>query len=72
MSEIKSEINTQPITLTEGTNTLAGCDPARIEAAADAALNGQVDTGHIPELWDGRTAPRIVGVFEAWWESKNA
>ena len=61
----------RPITLTEGTNTLAGCDPARIEAAADAALNGQVDTGRIPDLWDGRTAPRIVGVFETWWDSRR-
>ncbi|MHC4973460.1 MAG: non-hydrolyzing UDP-N-acetylglucosamine 2-epimerase [Planctomycetota bacterium] len=61
----------RPITLTEGTNTLAGCDPARIEAAADAALNGRVETERVPDLWDGRTAPRIMGVFEAWWESKS-
>jgi len=61
----------RPITLTEGTNTLAGCDPARIEAAADAALNGQVDTGRTPDLWDGRTAPRIMGVFETWWDSRR-
>ena len=61
----------RPITLTEGTNTLAGCDPERIEAAADAALNGQVDTGRTPDLWDGRTAPRIMGVFETWWDSKR-
>ena len=61
----------RPITLTEGTNTLAGCDPARIEAAADAALDGQVDTGRTPDLWDGRTAPRIMGVFETWWDSKR-
>jgi len=61
----------RPITLTEGTNTLAGCDPVRIEAAADAALNGQVQTGRTPDLWDGRTAPRIMGVFETWWDSKR-
>jgi predicted amidohydrolase len=39
---------------------------------ADAALNGRVETERVPELWDGRTAPRIMGVFEAWWESKSA
>jgi UDP-N-acetylglucosamine 2-epimerase (non-hydrolysing) len=61
----------RPITITEGTNTLAGCDPVRIEAAADAALNGRVDTGRAPDLWDGRTAPRILGVFETWWDSRR-
>ncbi|MHC4549827.1 MAG: non-hydrolyzing UDP-N-acetylglucosamine 2-epimerase [Planctomycetota bacterium] len=61
----------RPITVTEGTNTLAGCDPARIEAVAQAALNGRAGETRIPDLWDGRTAPRIVDVFEAWWKERG-
>jgi len=62
----------RPITLTEGSNVLAGCDPARIRAAARAALNGrQARRKQVPDLWDGHTAPRIVDVFEAWWRNRD-
>jgi UDP-N-acetylglucosamine 2-epimerase (non-hydrolysing) len=61
------ESTERPITLTRGTNVLAGTDPARILAAARPALDGRPAEGSAPELWDGRTAPRIVDVFEAWW-----
>jgi UDP-N-acetylglucosamine 2-epimerase (non-hydrolysing) len=63
----------RPITLSEGTNVLAGCDPARIRALAHAALNGGPPRKRrVPDLWDGRTAPRIVDVFEAWWRKKSS
>jgi UDP-N-acetylglucosamine 2-epimerase (non-hydrolysing) len=56
----------RPVTVTLGTNVLAGTDPSRIEAAAADALDGRARRGRIPELWDGRTSERIVAVFESW------
>jgi len=60
------------ITLTQGTNALAGTDAARIVAAARPALDGKPTEGRVPELWDGRTAQRIVDVFEEWWSKRSA
>jgi len=60
----------RPITLTDGTNALAGTDPRRIVVAARPALDGQPPKRQPPHLWDGKTAPRIVDVFESWWRSR--
>jgi UDP-N-acetylglucosamine 2-epimerase (non-hydrolysing) len=57
----------RPITIREGTNVLAGTDPRKIEAAALRALDGRSTEGRVPDLWDGRTAGRIVDVFQSWW-----
>jgi len=54
----------RPITVTQGTNRLVGNDPDRIEAGAFAALKGEMPPGKIPELWDGKTAGRIVDAIE--------
>ncbi|MCA8975111.1 MAG: UDP-N-acetylglucosamine 2-epimerase, partial [Planctomycetes bacterium] len=56
----------RPITITEGSNVLAGTDPARIVALARAALQRKVDDYRVPELWDGNTADRIVDALEQW------
>jgi len=48
------------VTVTQGTNTIVGCDPRRIVAAALAILDGKSETGRVPELWDGQAAERIV------------
>jgi UDP-N-acetylglucosamine 2-epimerase (non-hydrolysing) len=61
----------RPITLTQGTNTLVGTDADKILAAARPALDGEPACGSVPELWDGRTAPRIVDVFESWWSRRS-
>lgn len=55
----------RPITLTEGTNVMAGKDPARIVAEAFRVLDGHGKPGRRPALWDGRAAARIVGVLES-------
>ncbi len=57
----------RPVTIERGTNVLAGTDAERIVAAARPAVNGRPPRGEVPELWDGKTAPRIVDVFESWW-----
>jgi UDP-N-acetylglucosamine 2-epimerase (non-hydrolysing) len=49
----------RPITVSEGTNVLAGTQPAAIVAAARAALAGG-RKGQRPALWDGHAAERIV------------
>lgn len=53
----------RPVTLWEGTNTLVGCDDEKICAEVSKILAGQGKQGQIPELWDGRTAARIVNVL---------
>ncbi len=54
----------RPITITEGTNILVGSDPEKIIAAATAVLTGNSKSGNIPELWDGRSADRIVTALQ--------
>ena len=56
----------RPVTLTQGTNVLAGTDRDRIVAAARPGIEGRKHEAGAPELWDGKTAPRIVDVFEGW------
>ena len=53
----------RPITLTLGTNTIVGLDPARlIEKAQDILTHGRKQT-QIPELWDGHASERIVDIL---------
>lgn len=58
----------RPITVEMGTNTVVGTDPEKITSAAFAALNGSiVKDRHVPPLWDGHTAERIVEeLVRAW------
>jgi UDP-N-acetylglucosamine 2-epimerase (non-hydrolysing) len=54
----------RPITVTEGTNRVVGSDPNTIVREAIAALERPAGEHRVPELWDGRTAPRIVDAIE--------
>jgi UDP-N-acetylglucosamine 2-epimerase (non-hydrolysing) len=56
----------RPITLTHGTNHLAGVRPDGIRAALRQALDGAPVATDPPPLWDGRAAGRIVDVLRAW------
>jgi UDP-N-acetylglucosamine 2-epimerase (non-hydrolysing) len=53
----------RPITCTEGTNRLVRAERGVILAAARAALGGDRTAARPIELWDGRTAERILGVL---------
>jgi UDP-N-acetylglucosamine 2-epimerase (non-hydrolysing) len=50
----------RPETVTVGTNELIGTDPRNLPPAFERLFNGQWKKGAIPELWDGKTGPRIV------------
>ena len=53
----------RPVTLTQGTKTLVWNDPGRIIEEASKILDGKAKRGSCPELWDGRTAERIVEIL---------
>jgi len=53
----------RPVTVDEGSNVLAGTDPAAILREARKVLNGQGKQGRRPYLWDGRAAERIVAIL---------
>lgn len=61
----------RPITLAEGSNVLAGVDPNKILALAATALSRPRGSYPTPQLWDGRTADRIVDALEQWREAKR-
>jgi len=52
----------RPITVTSGTNSIAGTDTDRIIAAADSALGNPADKSSAAKLdfWDGHAADRIL------------
>jgi UDP-N-acetylglucosamine 2-epimerase (non-hydrolysing) len=53
----------RPITLTHGTNTLVGSEPARILAGYQRCRTSVPGPQLVPELWDGQAAPRIAAIL---------
>ncbi|MEJ6002085.1 non-hydrolyzing UDP-N-acetylglucosamine 2-epimerase [Paucibacter soli] len=53
----------RPITVDEGTNVLAGTDPANVIRYALEAIAGKGKKGRRPALWDGRAAERTVQIL---------
>lgn len=51
----------RPITITDGTNTLVALEQVEEEVAN--VLDGKGKSGRKPQLWDGKTAARIVDVL---------
>ncbi len=53
----------RPSTVDEGTNQLVGEDFEIAKTAANEVLNGFRKEGKIPDLWDGKSAERIVDIL---------
>ncbi len=55
----------RPVTVSMGTNTLLGLDPARIGEVPELLLGAREREAHVPPLWDGHAAERIVDVLSS-------
>lgn len=56
----------RPITVDEGTNTIAGQDPEVILRAFEDVMQSGGKAGRRPEFWDGNAAVRIAVALEKW------
>lgn len=56
----------RPVTVTCGTNQLAGTDPSTILEKTREILAGTGKSYRIPELWDGKASQRVVNILERW------
>ena len=54
----------RPITVSHGTNRIVGTKPSSIISEVESSLGESGVNSQIPEFWDGKTAKRIVDVFE--------
>ena len=56
----------RPVTVEQGTNTIAGHDRELIMSVVDEVLADGGKRGRTPELWDGKAADRIKQVLSDW------
>lgn len=61
----------RPITVEQGTNTLVRRDAAQVMRLVDDIVATGGKRGRAPELWDGRTAPRIAADLARWLADRN-
>jgi UDP-N-acetylglucosamine 2-epimerase (non-hydrolysing) len=53
----------RPETVSEGTNELIGDDVDKLVARLNRIKSGTLKKGRVPDLWDGKTAERIVDIL---------
>ena len=53
----------RPVTVTQGSNVIAGMDPQKILSYCDQAIRGEWKKASLPDLWDGKAAQRIVNIL---------
>jgi UDP-N-acetylglucosamine 2-epimerase (non-hydrolysing) len=53
----------RPVTISQGSNRLAGTDPGAILRHARRLLRGDLPPKRVPPLWDGRSAERVLSVL---------
>ena len=53
----------RPETIDLGTNELIGNNPKSIKPALEKLISGNWKSGTIPELWDGKSAERIIDII---------
>jgi len=53
----------RPITVSQGTNTIVGLDKAKISRAFKKISVNRQEKIKMPELWDGKTAQRIIKIL---------
>ena len=54
----------QPVTVSEGTNTLCGDDIELLLTKISEIEKGSYKPGKVPEFWDGKSAERVVEIIE--------
>ncbi|HEX8406037.1 MAG TPA: UDP-N-acetylglucosamine 2-epimerase (non-hydrolyzing) [Duganella sp.] len=61
----------RPVTVTEGSNAIAGRDPSVIQALCRDILRYGGKAGRIPQYWDGKAAERIAAAIGLWLSNRR-